>query len=162
MSDLSSSPTSPWDQVDLGALEARLNSLGTSAEIDPDAAVGADCPTLLEQFMSDPTLKFLGSRTMETDEENFAQETIVQCHRISVEPYQTRVILHLSFTPDLPTVPSVEINLIDSDGRTRVTQNSKFGTRVEISLLNGNPAPANICVEAVCTTVPTCPTQLGQ
>ena len=150
MSDVSTSSNSPWDQVDLGALEARLNLLGAGSETE--SAIEIESPSLLEQFMADSSLNFLGSRTASTNEEDQLTETVIEYHRIPFAPGQTRAILHLSFQPDLPEVPSVEVNLIDADGRTRITQNTKFGTRVEVSLLTRDSNPSTICVEAICTT----------
>ncbi len=151
MSDLSTSSDSSWDQIDLGDLEARLNSLGVEPETEPVG--GVESVTLLEQFMSDSSPKFLGSRTSHLSEDNEQTETVVEYHRISVDPNQTRAILHLSFQPDLQQAPSVQVNLIDADGRTRVTQCSKFGVRIEISLLTRKSTPSTVCTEVICTTV---------
>jgi hypothetical protein len=132
-----------------------LNSLGVEPETD--ASVKSETPTLLEQFMADPSLKFLGSRSKDTadaSQEKQQTETVVQYHRISFAPDQCRTILHLSFQPDLAKAPSVEVNLIDADGRTRITQNTPFGVRIEISLLSHHPISSSVCVEAICTTAP--------
>ncbi len=150
MSDVSTTSGSSWDQVNLGDLEARLNSLGGEPTTEP--AAESETPTLLEQFMSHPTLNFLGSRSTDTDHEDQQTETIVEYHRVSFAADQTRTILHLSFQPDLAKAPSVEVNLIDADGRIRITQNTRFGVRIEISLLSGLPTASTVCVEAICTT----------
>jgi hypothetical protein len=150
MSDVSTTSGSSWDQVNLGDLEARLNSLGGESATEP--AAESETPTLLEQFMSHPTLNFLGSRSTDINQESQQTETVVQYHRISFAANQTRQILHLSFQPDLAKAPSVEVNLIDADGRTRITQSTPFGVRVEISLLSGCSTASSVCVEAICTT----------
>ena len=150
MSDLSTPSNVSWDQINPGDLEARLNSLGSDSA--PASHDDAQNPSLLDQFLSDPELAFLGSRSSEVNEAGEPFETVTEYHRISLDASQSRVILHLAFRPDLTQTPAVEVNLIDSEGRIRITHNTRFGSRIEISLVDAKLAPRTICVEAICTT----------
>lgn len=148
MPDLSSQSTSAHS-FDPAAIEARLNALvgdsHTRAE-EPDC----EAPDLEQQFLSDAALNWLGSRS------NFGdQTTVLEYHRVPVVSNQTRIVVHLSFRPDLPTVPTVEANLIDIAGRTRITNCTTFGARIEVTLMRPNPEPSNVCLEAICTSEPT-------
>ena len=134
MSELSASSTSPPTLFDPVAIEARLNALAGMCNDDVDADQATDVPDLQEQFLADETLRYLGSRSTSPGLNDEEFHTVVEYHRIPVEPNQTRVILHLGFCPDFPLVPKVDVTLIDAVGRVRVTQKSHFGTRIEITL----------------------------
>ena len=147
MSDIISH-TSAADSFDPQVIEARLNALvGNVTQTDE-----IDTPDLLQQFLADPTLNWLGSRSVNESEEAGIQHSIIEYHRVPTLANQTRVVLHLSFRPDLPVPPKVEANLIDSDGRTRVTHCTTFGARIEITLSQSESIPSTVCVEAICTT----------
>jgi len=109
---------------------------------------------LQEQFLADETLEFLGSRSSSFGLNDEEFHTVVEYHRLAVEPNQKRVILHLGFRPDFPLAPKVDVTLVDAVGRVRVTQNSHFGARIEITLSEKQPTHSKICVEATCTTQP--------
>lgn len=147
MSDLSSH--TPPHSFDPAAIEARLNALVGDSGVDSEDP-NLDAPDLEQQFLANESLTWLGSRSQDGD-----QHAIIEYHRIPVKPNQTRVVQHLRFQPDLPTTPTIEINLIDSAGRTRITNCTSFGARIEITLLRPNPAASNVCLEAICTTEPT-------
>jgi hypothetical protein len=151
MSDLTTSSNSAWESVDLGALEARLNSLGSEAP--PVEAEQPESISLLEQFLADESLQHLISRTETVAEDGTAQETFVQYHRVSIASNQTRFVIHLAFQPDLKGIPTVDANLMDIAGRARITHATKFGARIEMSLTNALPESATVCVEAICVCV---------
>ena len=148
MSDLSSH-TPSTHSFDPAAIEARLNALVGDSSSATEETI-SDAPDLEQQFLSDTSLTWMGSRSQHGD-----QLAIIEYHRIEVLPNQTRVVLHLGFRPDLPNAPSVEVNLIDIEGRTRITNCTTFGARIEITLMRPNPDSSIVCVEAICTTDPT-------
>lgn len=149
MSDISSH-ASAAESFDPQVIEARLNALvGNVAQTDE-----IETPDLLQQFLADSTLNCLSSSSI-IDCESGTQHLITEYHRVPTMPNQSRVVLHLSFRPDLPVPPTVEANLIDAEGRTRVTHRTTFGARVEITLMQSNLDASTVCVEAICTTDPT-------
>lgn len=154
MSELSASSTPPPIIFDPSAIEARLNALAGIDDSNLASSETAETPDLLEQFLADETLDFLGSRTSIPGLNDEEFHTTVEYHRLAVEPNQTRLILHLGFRPDFPLVPKVDVTLIDAIARVRVTQNSHFGARIEITLSEQKPTQSKICVEAICTTQP--------
>lgn len=151
MSDLSASSSIVPPYYDPIAIEARLNALtGMSADVPEPEETGA--PELLDQFLANTSLGYLGSRTITSCDLQI--ETLIEYHRIDLQPNQTRTILHLSFRPDFVLPPSVEATLVDASGRVRVTHSTVFGARVEITTSKPQTEPTCICVETVCTSCP--------
>lgn len=151
MSDLTTSSSSGWENIDLGALEARLNSLGK--ESPPTDLEQPETVSLLEQFLADDSLSYLGSRTGTAMEDGPATETFVQYYRSKIAADQTRFVVHLAFQPDLKGNPNIDANLMDIAGRARITHSTKFGARIEISLAQALSESATVCVEAICVCV---------
>jgi hypothetical protein len=147
MSDLSSHSSSTHS-YDPAAIEARLNALVGNNDGEPKD-VHSEAPDLEQQFLADPSLTWLGSRSQHGD-----QQVVIEYHRMPAMPNQTRLVLHLRFQPDLPTAPHVEANLIDIAGRTRITNCTAFGARIEITLARPNPESSSVCLEAICSSEP--------
>ncbi|QEG23937.1 hypothetical protein [Mariniblastus fucicola] len=152
MSDLSAIAKSDPDFYDPQAIEARLNAL---AGIGDEAPIldQPETPELQDQFLADTTLTYLGSRTTSRGENGQDIDALIEYHRLEVLPNQSRIILHLVFRPDFETAPTIDVNLVDVSGRTRITQCSRFGARIEITLSQRQSSASIICVEALCSTL---------
>ena len=152
MPEIPPSPSVP-PLLDPTAIEARLNALAgmSNNSSEPEEF---ETPELQEQFLADTSLSYLASRSRIPGDEGRHFETLIEYHRVELEPNQTRTILHLGFRPDFALAPSVEATLIDASGRTRITSSSIFGARIEVTISNPQSEPTTICIETISTNCP--------
>lgn len=153
MSDLSTSADSEpqsatWDNVDLSALEDRLNQLGGCAQSSDEPPLPQE--SWLDRFLADTSQSQLTSRICDVADDGSTIETVAHYTRTHFEAGQTRAVVHLSFQPDLVSIPTVESNLIDGTGRTRISGVTKFGVRIEMQLSEAPKESLTICVESIC------------
>ena len=153
MADLSTSADSDpqqatWANVDLSALEDRLNQLGSGENAIPEQPQQA---SLLDHFLADETQCQLSCRSGIKADDSGITETVTQYNRVEFEMGQTRRVLHIPFQPDLIGIPRVEANLIDGTGRARITATTQFGVRIELQLSETPQESLKICVESICT-----------
>lgn len=134
-------------------LEARLNAIADEPAIasEVEGHDEREQASLLEQFLADPDLQTLTSRSVSATENGDDSEVHMQYSRLTFAADQTRNILHLSFCPDLPATPDIEATLIDAAGRIRITHRTHFGVRLEISLAQPIAEPTVVCVETICS-----------
>lgn len=106
-----------------------------------------DAEIVLQQILDDPSLIQHVTRTEHEDRETFAGY-----FRLVFEPGQQREILHVPFAPPLKAIPQVQAHAIDQqDVRVRITDQQKFGTRVEVILSRPTESKCKIIVEIVAT-----------
>jgi len=153
MSELSASSSTPPPVFDPVAIEARLNALAGNPDVESDREE-VETPELQDQFLSDSSLNYLGSRSTTLGDDGESFDTLVEYRRIKFQPNQTRAILHLGFRPDFSIAPSVEATLIEAVGRVRITSSNIFGARIEITLSKPPTELATICLETICTNCP--------
>ncbi len=104
-----------------------------------------DPEMLLQQIIENPNLVQQVTRTA-----NDKLETIVGYFRVSLQPGQQRLVLHVPFTPPLKTIPQVQAHPIDqTDIRVRITDCQKFGLRAEIILPRATDEQQSLLVEIV-------------
>jgi hypothetical protein len=132
----------------MSELEARLNAIGGEPESNPADEI--EPVSLMEQFLVDREMERLSSRSSQQNENGDTTETIIEYRRIKLETNQTRSVMHLSFQPDLQSVPTVDANLVDAVGRIRVTHCNTFGARLELSVDPSSLIDSTVCVEATC------------
>jgi len=112
-----------------------------------DEASAIDPELMLEQILNDPSLVQHIVRTQTAD-----TETIVAYFRCSFSVDQQRTILHIPFSPPLSNVPSVEAMVVENEiARVRVTDQQKFGARLEVVLPEPAASPSRLLVEAIVT-----------
>ena len=149
MPELTPSPSVP-PLLDPTTIEARLNALTGHSDTNSDPRE-VEALELQDQFLADSSLSYLGSRSKIIGTDGEPCETLIEYHRIELEPQQTRAILHLRFRTDFSLAPSVEVTLIDASGRTRVTGTTIFGSRIEITLAEPRSESTTISIETICT-----------
>ena len=139
-----------WSQVDPADIEARLNALASRVESEVSEDAGPQTQSPLDLFLADPSMTQLILRTG-LDEGDATTETATSFHRLAFEPGEQRKVLHLAFVPDLCETPSVSAQLIDGNGRIKVTRAARFGVRLEIILPTPSESSRVLVVEATCT-----------
>jgi len=89
-----------------------------------------DQELVIGQLLSDPSFTQITTRCQRD-----GMDTICHYHRCQRPQHQARLILHFPFYPPFEGVPEVQINFMDQvEGRIRITDQQKFGARVEIVL----------------------------
>lgn len=142
-----------WEDVDVVDLEARLNAIANKPDCGEVSATANEKISLLEQFLSEPDMQTLTSRSKSKTACGDAVEVHVQCSRLTFAAAQTRQVLHISFSPDLAETPDVEATLIDTEGRIRVTHRTRFGVRLEVSISETTGSSSTAIVETICSAV---------
>ena len=135
----------------MGSIEERLiaNSLNSLEEpgVNDSHVDELDPELVLQQILENPALSQHVTRTVEED-----RETVIGYYRVGFSPKQLRQVLHVSFSPPLRSLPTIEAHATDSDGiRIRVTDTQKFGVRIEIIRSTPNDNADQVLVEVIAT-----------
>ncbi len=131
-------------------IEKRLKALVGSSTHQQEKVESDDDVDFVHQFLSDESLDYAETRTA-SEVDGIEYCTIVQLFRIHVLPNQSRLVIHPSFRPDLPSPPVIEASCIDREARMRVTHKETFGARLEINLSSPEPTNSFCCIEVVST-----------
>lgn len=104
-------------------------------ELDPEL--------LLAQLLEDPSLtQHLVRHRFETE------ETLVTYLRCEIAANLQRYILHVPFYPHFQAIPQVRASLFDdTSARVRVTDQQKFGARIEITLDHPASSDSQVMLE---------------
>ncbi len=108
-----------------------------------------DPELMLEQTLADPDLVQHVVRTKRD-----GAETIVGYFRCEFAPGQQRHVLHVPFMPAMATVPAIEAMVTEESSlpesvRVRVTDQQRFGGRMEIVLPEPAVSALSVLVEVI-------------
>ena len=98
----------------------------------------------IEIVLANPALK---QHIVRTETDNV--DRIVAYVRCGFQPGQQRQILHFPIYPAMEGIPNVQAMGVDESIRLRVTDNQKFGVRLEILLDEVASEPIYVLVELV-------------
>lgn len=104
-----------------------------------------DAEMILQQVLEDPSVSQFSIR------HGFeAEDTLSTYVRCDFAEGQQRYILHVPFYPHFGNIPQVTATIFDENaGRARVTDQQKFGSRVEITLDGPTTSAQRILVEVI-------------
>lgn len=89
-----------------------------------------DAEGMLEQVLADSSITQIVIRSQRD-----GWDTVCCYQRCPVDVGQRRVIVHVPFYPAFSRVPEVQVAILDPiEGRSRVTDQQKFGARFEVVL----------------------------
>lgn len=120
---------------------------GISSESTSDEPAGFDPELLSEQILADPHLVQHLVRTRQD-----GVEAITAFFRCEFSPGQQRYVLHVPFSPAFPGIPVVHATVSErEDVRVRITDNQKFGARLEVVLPHPAKSANSLIVEVIAT-----------
>lgn len=107
--------------------EAALFVDGQPVELEDETW---DAEVLIGQMLADPSLVQYVTRHHQD-----GLDSIAGYFRCQIEANQQRYILHVPFYPHFTRIPQVTASLTaDREGRVRITDQQRFGTRIEVVL----------------------------
>jgi len=134
-----------------------VHSLGIvdGEEFEDDGAEAIDAEQLVQHLLSDPDVTQHVTRR-DCD----GLDSITGYFRCRFESSQERAILHVPIHPPMGKVPNVEAMLVEETDslRIRVTDQQKFGARLEVIRSTGLDQPDAVMVEVVLTASTETPT----
>ena len=115
---------------------------------EEEAAETIDGQQIVDYLLSEPDV------TQHVTRRNCdSVESMTGYYRCKFEPSQERVVLHVPIHPPMAHVPKVEAMFVEpvDSFRVRVTDQQKFGARLEIIRATGQDQPTSVMVEVILT-----------